>query len=274
MLDTEVKQRRVIFDKPIVVYIPAHNCEKTIGEALAGIPEDVHDKIECLIIDNFSSDRTSEVVKGFIPSRRFPFKIHLVRTRQNIGYAGSQKLAYSLVRQASSVQYVIMLHGDGQYPPQLVSRFIAECGKGYALVNGYRDKNSFPKREETPWPTYLMIKALSVLESLLTGCRQKEWHSGYVMYSKEFLKKVPLALLSDIPHIDGEFLMLAGILKEPTQAVPIYKKYREYEAFGGMARVRHVLTVFKMVFRFRLGHYRRILISKPAEEFDFKFDII
>ena len=71
-----------------------------------------------------------------------------IKTKENIGYAGSQKLAYYLAIQDDFPDYVIMLHGDGQYDPSLLSIIAPYVDKGFAIVNGFRDKKSFPKKKQ------------------------------------------------------------------------------------------------------------------------------
>ena len=100
----------MLFKKSILVYIPCYNCEKWVVETLNGIPSDLYDKIECLVIDNKSTDGTAERILDAIKEGNLPFKIHLIKTKENIGYAGSQKLAYQLVSNSSEIQHVIMLH--------------------------------------------------------------------------------------------------------------------------------------------------------------------
>ena len=262
------------FDKSILIYIPCYNCETTIVEVVSNIPRELQNQIDCLVIDNQSTDRTSEVVLEEIKKGKRHFKINLIRTKKNIGYAGSQKLAYILAAQSSNVKNVIMLHGDGQYDPSLLKIFIPMINENYSIVNGYRDKRIYSHREETPFITYCIIKILSWFESLITGYYQKEWHSGFVMYDTEFLRKIPLQFLSDTRHIDGEFLICAGILKENTKSLPIFKNYDGYEALTGLTRVRHVINVVRIILKFRRKYYHALLKKKNIGKINFKFDII
>jgi glycosyltransferase involved in cell wall biosynthesis len=262
------------FQKPVLVYLPCYNCAETVLTTLSAIPTEMHADIECLVIDNQSPDGTAQIVSRAIQENRFPFKIAVIQPQDNIGYAGSQKLAYSLAVKSERVKNVIMLHGDGQYPAELVAGFRDYLGQGLAIVNGCRSKRVFFRKEETPWLTYLIIKCLSGLESALLGIRQKEWHSGFVMYSTDFLRKIPLAQLSATMHIDGEFLMCAAVLGEPTRSLPIYKKYKELDALGGWKRIEHILNVFKLIRKYKQGHYHRILNAPMPAAVAYGFKIV
>jgi len=262
------------FQKPIVIYLPCYNTELAIVDTLSNIPEEFYDKIECLIVDNNSEDSTVDKVSKELGRGTFPFKIHLIKARENLGYAGSQKLAYSLITRSPVVEHVIMLHGDGQYDPSLMKKFLPLVGKNYGVIFAYRDKSLFGDKEETPIVTYLTIKILSWLENFLTGFNVKEWHNGFVLYQNDFLRKIPLQLLSDFPHIDGELIIVAGILQEKTTSIPIYKYYKNLTAFQGLGRIKHVFTIFKVIYRFRRKYYHRILKDGHPSTVSYDFDII
>lgn len=263
-----------LFDKPLLVYVPCYNCEEHVAETIAGISERFHDRIECLVVDNRSEDRTAEIVRGLVEGRLHPFRITLVMPSMNLGYAGSQKLAYSLALCSPAVDRVIMLHGDGQYPSECLDQLLPHAEGEEAIINGYRDRKAFPGREETPPFTYAMIKAMSWLENRVTGLRQKEWHTGFVMYRADFLRRLPLPELSTTPHIDGEFLMCAGVLGAKTASVPIFKRYKEHEAFGGTARIRHVLDSLRIMFRYRRGWFHQLLEQHPPRPFETPYEIL
>ena len=258
------KQQGLIFEREILVFVPSYNCAEYIVDTICGIPVELHDKICCLIIDNKSIDATSEKVKKAIMDNKFSFPVTLIENEHNIGYAGSQKKAYRLAVESGKVRKVIMLHGDGQYPPELMTGFIPYFNCDFALVNGSRNKKVFPLEEQTPAITYMIIKILDFMESLLSGVRCGEWHSGYVMYDVGFLKDVPMEKLSTVMHFDGEMILCAGILKRKIATIPIYKLYKDRKAFGTIAGIMHVIQVFKIILKFRLGFYRRIFNHNPG----------
>jgi len=258
----------LIFQKPILVYIPCYNCADKIVQTISEIPPELHDQMECLILDNDSSDGTSDIVLRFIKEKSLSFKVNVIRANENLGYAGSQKLAYTLAINSKNVKKVIMLHGDGQYPPALLRAFVPYFNSDVDLINGYRSKKHYPKEEETPILTYAIIKCLSALESFVLWISQKEWHSGFVMFDRSFLQKIPLHQLSTWMHIDGEFLMCAAVLGAKTESVPIYKRYKKFESFGGVGRLKHILIVFRLMGRYRCGYYHKILkLAQQTEIF-------
>lgn len=233
--------------RDIVVYIPAYNCQKTILSMLQRIPEELLPRVRVLVIDNQSEDKTSRIVKLACDARLVDAPLVLVRPKENLGYAGSQKLAYRLLRQDPSVSWVMMLHGDGQYPPELLPDLLSVAKPETALVYGYRSKARYFRIEQTPWTTWSIIKGLSAVESLVTGQLRREWHTGFVMYSTEYLRRIDFEKVTSTPHIDGHLLFIAGALGLDVRAVPIYKLYRDLTAFEGSERRAYVMNLFKLM---------------------------
>ena len=52
-----------------------------------------------------------------------------------------------------------------------------------------------------------------------------EWVSGFRMFDKSFLRKIPLNDLSNRPFFDGDMLIMSSFVNNNTVSVPIYKKY-------------------------------------------------
>ena len=244
-------------NKDTIIFIPCYNCEKYILPILKEIPPDLNNEIELLIVDNGSSDNTVPLIEQNLD--KFPFKVHFIKNSGNVGYAGSQKIAFHNICQYPIVKRIIMLHGDGQYPGELLGLFKPYFNKGFDLINGYRSKKKYPQLDSTPWFTYLTIKLLSQFESLVTGIDCKEWHSGFVMYSTKFLKRLPIDHLTHTNHIDGEIIMIAGLLNAKFKSIPIYKRYKKYSPFGGTDRIKYIYHVFNLMMRFLRNHHRNIL---------------
>jgi glycosyltransferase involved in cell wall biosynthesis len=244
-------QTRLNFERDLLVYIPAYNCADHIISVLDEIPANFWNIAEVLIVDNRSTDDTVKTIQQMLAQNRWPGMVHLVQPSQNLGYAGSQKLAYSIALRSEGVKHVIMLHGDGQYPPELINDFLPFIESDYGIVYGYRDKSEYPDLEETPAGAYRVIKVLSAIESYVTGHRRKEWHSGFVMYSHEFLSRVDLDQLTDTYHIDGHMHFVAGELDEPVMAIPIWKRYKGYAPLTGLKRIRYLIDVLRLLVAFR-----------------------
>lgn len=234
-------------DRDVVIYVPAYNCERTILSMLQRIPDELLARSRIMVIDNQSEDRTSRTVKLAYDAGLVDAPLTLLKTKTNLGYAGSQKLAYRLVRQDPKVAWIMMLHGDGQYPPELLPNLLRAATPQTALVYGYRSKVRYFRSEQTPWTTWSVIKGLSLIESIYTGQFRREWHTGFVMYSTEFLRQIDFDKITSTPHIDGHLQFVAGALDQKVKAVPIFKLYRDLTAFEGAERRSYVLNLYKLM---------------------------
>ncbi len=214
---------------------------------LASIPDRVHAIADILVVDNCSQDGTATAVLAAQQAGTIRRDITVIQPSRNVGYAGSQKLAYSLACRSPAVQWVAMLHGDGQYPAELLDKHISRLDSKAGIVYGHRSKLWHPFREETPIPTWVIIRVLSILESALTGVFRVEWHSGFAMHATRFLRSVNLSALTNTPHIDGHLLYAAHALRERVETVPIFKLYKSLSPFEGAARRQYVIDVLKMM---------------------------
>ena len=236
----------------LLIYIPAFNCADYIVGVIDEIPKCFWQIADILIIDNCSRDDTVERLQQARSDKRWPAPIHLIQPDINLGYAGSQKLAYKIALDSPSVQHVIMLHGDGQYPPELLTEFLPYIDTEHGVVYGFRDKSGYRGKEETPQITYWIIKLLSYFESLVTGFKREEWHNGFVMYSRKFLSKVNLSALTDTYHIDGHMQFVSAELGEHVSAIPIWKRYKNYQQLKGLNRLTYIFHVLGLMVMFRV----------------------
>ena len=103
--------------KRLLIFIVAYNAETTIEKVLSRIPQSLpSEDVEILIIDDFSKDDT--FVNGLrYQQRDSAFKITVLRTPENQGYGGNQKLGYRYAID-NGFDIVALVHGDGQYAPE------------------------------------------------------------------------------------------------------------------------------------------------------------
>jgi len=254
---SEANQPEVTLSKPLLIYIPAYNCGKYIVSVLDEIPSHFWDIADFLIVDNCSTDDTLANIQIARTENRWAKPIQVIQTQENLGYSGSQKLAYSLALTSQITKKVIMLHGDGQYPPELLDVFTPYIESDHGLVYGFRDKSTFPEIEETPAFTYRIIKGLSALESFITRHRRKEWHTGFVMYSREFLEQLDFEALTDTYHIDGHIQFASGEFGIDVKAISIWKRYKNYEQLKGLNRITYIFHVLRLMVQFRIQGFSK-----------------
>src|SRR5258708_6053101 len=126
--------------KRVLVFVPAYHAETTIASVIGRIPPSLHDRyqVDVLIIDDSSRDRT--FAKSHEASRLtgVPFKVRVLYNPVNQGYGGNQKIGYRYAIE-NGYDLVAMLHGDGQYAPEMLPSLLEPFQYGnLAAVFGSR----------------------------------------------------------------------------------------------------------------------------------------
>jgi glycosyltransferase involved in cell wall biosynthesis len=206
------------------IYIPAYQASKTLPDVLDRIYKTIgQDGIDIVIVDNASTDGTSEAVNQYISEHGLK-RIHLIRNPENLGYGGSQKVGYRWCIDRG-YRYVAMVHSDGQYAPEYLPTLFTALSEGHAgMVFGSRIAGD-PLAGGMPLHRYLGNKFLSFTQNLLLGLRLSEYHSGYRIYSTDVLRKIPFERLSNDYHFDTEVIILMLHYRQPITETAIPTKY-------------------------------------------------
>jgi glycosyltransferase involved in cell wall biosynthesis len=189
------------------IYIPAYNAARTLPVVLDRIPPALKDGVaEILVIDNDSSDATSQVAAAY-RQRHGLQNLNVIRNPQNVGYGGSQKIAYRHCLERG-YRCVAMLHGDAQYAPEFLQRLLDPVSRGEAdLMFGSRMQGR-PLAGGMPLHRYLGNRFLTGVQNRLLGTALSEFHSGYRVYAVDALRRIPFEALSSDYHFDTEIIIL------------------------------------------------------------------
>ncbi len=208
--------------KRILIFIVAYNAEKTINSVLHRIPDCLRAKnVEVLVIDDFSKDETFS--KGLAhPNPDKDFKITMLRTPENQGYGGNQKLGYRYAID-HGFDIVALVHGDGQYAPEKLTDLLGPFFQGGAdAVFGSRMMNKGDAlKGGMPLYKWVGNQVLTKFQNTLLGTRLSEFHSGYRLYSTEALRQVPFERNSNDFHFDTEIIIQFVMKKLRIVELPI-----------------------------------------------------
>jgi len=211
-------------EKRVAIFIPAFNAASTVVNVLDRIPLNIRDKMaEIFVIDNASTDNTSMVVVDY-RSKNGLHNLEVIKNSQNLGYGGSQKVAY---RRCIDKGYdcVAMLHGDAQYAPELLETLISPVLEGKAdMIFGSRISGD-PLKGGMPIIRFLGNRFLTTLQNFFLGTRLSEFHSGYRVFSVKALEKIPFEKFSSDYHFDTEMIILFADRKLRIQEMPIPTHY-------------------------------------------------
>ena len=185
----------MINGKRIAVVLPAYNAEKTLEATVRELPDLVD---ACILVDDHSSDRTVEV------ARRLGLQ-YFVHDR-NYGYGRNQQTCYREAL-AAGADVVIMVHPDYQYTPRLVTSMVSMIAYGvYDVVLGSRIIGGNALRGGMPFYKYVANRLLTAFENLFLRVKLSEYHSGYRVFSRDVLTKLPLLENSDDFVFDNQML--------------------------------------------------------------------
>lgn len=212
--------------KRLLIFVVAYNAERTIQSVLARIPETLwREGVEVLVIDDCSKDDTFRAGTEF-SSRYRGRHLRVLRTPENQGYGGNQKLGYRYAID-HGFDFVALVHGDGQYAPEKLPDLLEPLLKGEAdAVFGSRMlEPGAALRGGMPLYKYVGNKILSGFENALLGTSLSEFHSGYRIYSTQALRAVPFERNTDDFHFDTEIIIQLLLAGQRIREVPIPTYY-------------------------------------------------
>jgi glycosyltransferase involved in cell wall biosynthesis len=260
--------------KRVLIFIVAYNAETTIAKVLSRIPSSLHqDGVEVLIIDDSSRDET------FLNGLRYQqahsaFKITVLRTPENQGYGGNQKLGYRYAID-NGFDVVALVHGDGQYAPEKLPALLEPLiSLGADAVFGSRmiDKRS-ARAGGMPLYKWLGNQVLSNFQNWMLGTDLSEFHSGYRLYSTRALAQIPFEKNTQDFHFDTEIIIQFVLKNLRIFELPIPTYYGdEICHVNGM---RYAWDVFKATMKARfceinLFYDPKFDVDPPEFNYDLK----
>ena len=258
----------------ILIFVVAYNAETTIQKVLDRIPKELkRPGVEVLVIDDSSRDDTfGQGVRW--QQQNGGLKLTVLRTTENQGYGGNQKLGY---RYAIDHEFdiVALVHGDGQYAPEELPNLLRPIERGEAdAVFGSRMLVPGAARDGG-MPFYKRIgnKILTRFQNRILRTDLSEFHSGYRIYSTRALAKIPFERNTNDFHFDTE-IIIQLVLKELRIAelpIPTYYGSEICHVNG----LKYAWDIFKTMARVRLHEMnlffdRKFDVHPPQQIYDLK----
>src|SRR4051794_13502528 len=191
--------------KRVLIFVVAYNAESTIEKVLSRIPGCLRtDNVEVLIIDDFSRDETFRL--GLHCQQTHPdLKITVLRTPENQGYGGNQKLGYRYAID-HGFDIVALLHGDGQYAPEELPHLIRplETGLSDAVFGSRMLISGAARKGGMPFYKRIGNRILTGFQNRVLRTSLSEFHSGYRIYSTKALAQIPFERNTNDFHFDTE----------------------------------------------------------------------
>lgn len=234
----------------IVIVMPAYNAGKTIASVFARTPKDFLKRISKFIVVN---DGSKDDTQQKIVELRKKYRIKLLVHPANRGYGGAQKTGFAEAVKENA-DLAVLLHSDGQYPPEILASMIKLIEEGNAdMVLGSRILGGKALQGGMPLHRYFGNRFLTALENLCYGLNITEYHTGYIAYSKRALQAIPFLKLSNTYHFDGEMILMASKRRLRVKEIPIEARYRGEKSY--LNPITYGIDVLKIITKNFLGKY-------------------
>ena len=216
-------------------------------------------------IDDASRDSTfiiSKEIKDKYKKKK-SFKINIFYNPINQGYGGNQKIGYHYAIK-NKFRYVVLLHGDGQYAPEVLPKLLNQISlKNYDVVMGSRMINKkLALKGGMPLYKFVGNIILTKIQNFLLGTRFAEFHTGYRIYSINSLKKIPFYFNTKDFHFDTEILIQLVMTENKIKEISIPTFYGdEICHVNGM---KYAFNVLRMTF---LAKFQKIMNFNFSKKF-------
>jgi glycosyltransferase involved in cell wall biosynthesis len=264
--------------KRVLIFIVAYNAESTIEKVLSRIPSGLHSEdVEVLIIDDSSKDSTFHRGVRY-QQQNSAFKITVLRTPENQGYGGNQKLGYRYAID-HNFDIVALVHGDGQYAPEKLPALLGPLLHGEAdAVFGSRmiDKRA---ARAGGMPAYKWIgnQILTTFQNRMLHTQLSEFHSGYRLYSTAALAQIPFEKNTNDFHFDTEIIIQFVLKNLRIAELPIPTYYGD--EICHVNGLKYAWDVFKATTKARLCgmhlfYDRKFDVNPPEETYGVKLGFL
>jgi glycosyltransferase involved in cell wall biosynthesis len=184
----------------VVAVMPAYNAERTLAATLADVPAGAVDEV--ILVDDGSTDRTVQVARDM--------GLTVIVHPENRGYGGNQKTCYREAL-ARGADVVVMIHPDYQYDSRVIPLAVGFIELGICdVVLGSRIRSRAEALQGgMPVYKYLANRFLTFVENCALGQNLGDFHSGFRVYRREVLERIPFERNSDDFVFDTQFLVQA-----------------------------------------------------------------
>lgn len=220
------------------IIIPVYNEEKTLPSLVAAVEQvDLPLEKELIFVDDYSSDRSREILSGYAGKHKVLF------LDKNHGKGVAVKHGF----QEATGDIVIIQDADLEYNPQDYPNLIKPIISGEAdVVYGARFLE--PKNNKIIYRHgYLFSRFLNGFSNILSGVKLNDIYTCYKVFSGEAIKKIHPQIKSKRFGIDPELTSWIGKLNLRVAEVPISYNGRTYEEGkkinwkDGLAAIWHII---------------------------------
>jgi glycosyltransferase involved in cell wall biosynthesis len=224
------------------VLVVAYNAASTLEQTLDRLPGEFAARVDhILICDDASSDDTYEIGVRYKEQSSLPLTV--VKHAFNLGYGGNQKVGYRWAID-HGLDIVVLLHGDGQYAPEIIDDLVGPVlrGEADAVLGSRMMERGRALAGGMPAYKYVGNKILTTVQNRVVGTRLSEWHSGYRAYRTDALSDIDFASYSDGFNFDTQIILGLHDVGKKIVEVPIPTYYGDEICYvNGLRYARDVV---------------------------------
>ncbi|MBF0367047.1 MAG: methyltransferase domain-containing protein [Oligoflexia bacterium] len=213
------------------IFLISYHASELLSSTLKRIPSELYPMIaEIFVFDDYSQDDTFEVAKRLKHEENGPWQkcLNIFCNPRNLGYGGNQKVGYRYAIERG-LDFVVMLHADGQYAPEflpdLMLPVLDEEARAEVVFGSRMAHKGHALKGGMPFYKWLGNQVLTRFENFILGTTLSEFHSGYRLYSTRVLKSIAFEENTDLFHFDTEIIIQCRALGVPMHEVPIKTFY-------------------------------------------------
>lgn len=223
------------------VIIPCYNEQKTIFEIVKKIKLQDYIYTEIIIVDDCSTDNSSEVLKNIKTS--YP-EIKILKHEKNLGKGAAIQSGLKIV----TGNVVLIQDADLEYDPSDYKMLLRPFYETDAdVVYGTRFKGGNYVRLHFFWH-YLANKILTTITNIVTNLNMSDMETGYKLFKTEIIKS--LKLKENAFGIEPEITLKLAKKKTIFYEVPISYNGRSYEQ-GKKITLKDAFIAIFCIFKYR-----------------------
>lgn len=231
----------------VIAVIMTYNCAHLLSKAYAQIPKQLVDEI--IVTDDGSKDAIEQAATDV--------GVQLFRHVPNRGYGGNLKAGLKLALDRGA-DYIVEIHGDGQFHPKALRYAMPYIEDGCDFIIGSRFQQ--PKRalaNGMPLIRFVANRGLSFIDRLVLRLPFTEFHTGFRIYSRQLLAKVPWEKNSNDYLFSFQIIAQAAYVNATVAEVPVEADYRgDHTSHSLKGASIYAIQTFGILFNYLLARWR------------------
>jgi glycosyltransferase involved in cell wall biosynthesis len=235
----------------LIVVMPAYQAARHVRRVLERVlAVKVPAPSRVVVVNDGSRDATRDEVLAVAENDP---RVELFDRPLNGGYGAAMKDALRLAR-TGDPDVVVCVHSDGQYSPEALPALIAALReRRLDVLQGSRIASGTALSGGMPLYKFVANAALNVLENRTLGLAMTDYHSGYLVYGRRALERIPFDRLSDSFDFDLEVIATARARGLSVGEAPVPTHYGD--EVSHLDPLTYGLRVLRVLLRYRAGRY-------------------